>query len=256
MMKKDISTKSATSVLTSHQVSPDEASFAEVVQLIQQSQQRAYQGVNAELIDLYWRVGEYISRKIEAAEWGDGIVTALANYIQVQHPNIRGFTRASLFRMRQFYDTYRGEERVAALLRQLPWTHHLMILGRSRYSEEREFYMRLAIQEHWRSRELDRQIKAGLFERMVLDPPKVAAALQQIHPTASAVFKDTYILDFLQLPEDHSEAELHTGILRNLGRFISELGRVWQAKLHEFYELLAPLETELSQAPTEDNTHG
>jgi predicted nuclease of restriction endonuclease-like (RecB) superfamily len=131
-----------------------------VVLLIQQSRQRAYQAVNAELIDLYWRVGEYISRKIESAEWGDGVVAELARYIQLHQPNARGFTRSSLFRMRQFYETYRGNKKVAPLLRQLPWTHHLMILGRSRYPEEREFYMGMAIQEHWRSRELDRQIKA------------------------------------------------------------------------------------------------
>lgn len=204
---------------------PIEASFAEVVQLIRHAQQRAYREVNATLIDLYWRVGAYISGKLQSAEWGDGVVTQLAAYIQRHHPNSRGFTRASLFRMRQFYESYRGDKKVAALLRQLPWTHHLMILGRSRLPEERQFYMRMAIQERWRSRELARQIKAALFERAVLNPPKVAAALRQLHPTADAVFKDVYVFDFLQLSENHSEADLHAALLRNLGRFITELGR-------------------------------
>ena len=204
---------------------PLESSFAEVVQLIQQSHQRAYQAVNSELIDLYWRVGEYISRKLQSAEWGDGVVAELAQYIQRHFPNIRGFTRASLFRMRQFYDTYRGNRIVSPLLRQLPWTHHLMILGRSKLAEEREFYMSMAIREHWRSRELERQIRAALFERATLNPPKVAAALRQTHPAAATVFKDLYVLDFLQLPSEHSETDLHTALLRNLGRFITELGR-------------------------------
>lgn len=216
--RKDSVAKSVATVLL-------QSSFDEVVRLIQQSHQRAYQAVNAELIDLYWHVGEYISRKLQSAEWGDGVVAQLAHYIQLHHPNIRGFTRASLFRMRQFYETYRADKKVASLLRQLPWTHHLMILGRSRFPEEREFYMRVAIRERWRSRELDRQIKAALFERATLNPPKVAAALRQMHPAAETVFKDLYVLDFLQLQDNHSEADLHASLLRHLGRFITELGR-------------------------------
>lgn len=225
MPKKTSVGKRKDSVAKSVATVPLQSSFDEVVRLIQQSHQRAYQAVNAELIDLYWHVGEYISRKLQSAEWGDGVVAQLAHYIQLHHPNIRGFTRASLFRMRQFYETYRADKKVASLLRQLPWTHHLMILGRSRFPEEREFYMRLAIQEHWRSRELDRQIKTALFERATLNPPKVAAALRQMHPAAETVFKDLYVLDFLQLQDDHSEADLHASLLRNLGRFITELGR-------------------------------
>ena len=62
-------------------------------------------------------------------------------------PVCAAFTRANLFRMRQFYQTYRREEKVAPLVRQLPWTHNLIILGQSRRPEEREFYVRLAIQE-------------------------------------------------------------------------------------------------------------
>lgn len=100
-----------------------------------------------------------------------------------------------------------------------------MILGRSRMPEERVFYVRMAVRERWRSRELDRQIKASLFERAVLDPPKVAAVLRQTHPGAEAVFRDVYVLDFLQLSAEHTESDLHTSLLRNLGRFLTELGR-------------------------------
>ena len=115
-----------------------EAAFAEVVQLIEAARQRAYQAVNTSLIDLHWQVGEYISRKLETAAWGEGVVTELARYIQRRHPNLRGFTRASLFRMRQFYDTYRHDRKVAPLVRQLPWSHNLIILGRCKRPGERE----------------------------------------------------------------------------------------------------------------------
>src|SRR5262245_60623768 len=93
-----------------------EAAFAEVLRLIEAARQRAYQAVNAELIQLYWQIGEYISRKLETAAWGEGVVDQLAAYIAARQPNARGFTRASLFRMRQFYETYRDDEKVAPLV--------------------------------------------------------------------------------------------------------------------------------------------
>ena len=163
---------------------PTEAGFSEVVQLIASARQRAIQAVNTSLIDLYWQVGEIISRKIQATEWGDGVIPQLADYIAQTQPGLRGFTRPNLFRMRQFYETYRDEAIVSALLRQLPWTHNLIILSQSKRPEEREFYLRMAVQEKWSSRELERQFKNAIFERTVLQPAKVSAALTQMHPTA------------------------------------------------------------------------
>ena len=98
----------------------DEATFSEVVRLIAASRERAFQAVNTELIDLYRQVGGIICRKIKAAEWGDGVVERLAAYIVKTQPGLRGFTRANLFRMRQFYETYQGDEKVVPLMRQLP----------------------------------------------------------------------------------------------------------------------------------------
>jgi hypothetical protein len=86
----------------------DEATFSEVVRLIVASRERALQEVNTELIDLYWQVGATISRKIKATEWGDGAVEQLAAYIAKMQPGLRVFTRANLFRMRQFYETYQS----------------------------------------------------------------------------------------------------------------------------------------------------
>ena len=118
--------------------------FREVIGLIQSARSRAFSAVNTELIGLYWRVGEYISRQLATAAWGEGVVEELARYIAQRHPELKGFTRASLFRMRQLYDTYRAFPKVAPLVRQLPWSHNLLILGRCQLAEEREFYLRLA----------------------------------------------------------------------------------------------------------------
>ena len=128
----------------------EETGFADIVGLIAAARQRAFQAVNTTLIDLYWQVGEYISRKIETAEWGEGVVPQLAQYIAQAQPGQRGFTRSNLFRMKQLYETYRSDAIVAALPRQLSWTHNLIILGQSKRPEEREFYLRMAIRERWR----------------------------------------------------------------------------------------------------------
>lgn len=123
------------------------AVFDEVLSLIQSARQRAFQAVNVELIDLYWQVGQTTSRKIEAAEWGTGVVELLAGFLARTQPGLKGFFRQNMFRMRQFYEAYRDQPIVSALLRQLPWTHNLIILSQSKYPEEREFYLHLAARE-------------------------------------------------------------------------------------------------------------
>lgn len=193
--------------------------------MIVQARQRAMHAVNSALVDLYWQIGALISRKMQSAEWGDGVVDRLAAHIARTQPGLRGFTRPNLFRMRQFYEAYRHDEKVAALPRLLPWTHNLLILSQSKRPEEREFYLRAAAREKWSSRELERQLKAALFERSVLSPAKVSSVARRMHGEALGVFKDSYLVEFLSLPADHSEADLHRGLLLQLRRFLAELGR-------------------------------
>ncbi len=201
-----------------------EPSFVEVIDMIQQARQQAYQTINTTLIDLYWRIGEYISRKMETAAWGDSVVDQLAEYINREHPDIKGFTRRNLFRMRQFFETYRHDEKVAPLVRQLPWTHNLLILSRCKRPEEREFYLRLCMRERWGKRELERQLAGALFERTILAPPIVSPLVTQLYPNATTVFKDTYLLEFLDLPAVHSERDLQEALVANLRNFLLELG--------------------------------
>jgi predicted nuclease of restriction endonuclease-like (RecB) superfamily len=198
--------------------------FGEVVTMIQKSRHRTLKIVNNELITLYWKVGEHISRKIQTSTWGEGVVAQLAKHIEKKLPDIKGFTRPNLFRMRQFYETYRSDKKVSPLVRQLPWTHHILILSRCKKSIEREFYIKMSIRERWSSRQLEQQLKGSLFERALLNPPKVSAVLRQLHPTANEVFKDSYLIDFLNLPDGHSERDLEQGLVTNLRRFLIELG--------------------------------
>lgn len=181
--------------------------------------------VNTQLIELYWQVGAYISQKLDRAEWGDAVVTQLAEHLARTQPSLRGFTRSNLFRMRQFHETYRDEKTVAPLVRQLSWSHNLIIFSQGKRSEEREFYLRMAIREKWSKRELERQIKLALFERSVTEPAKASSSLERSHPGVLEVFRDSYMVEFLELPTGHSEADLHRGLLGRLKDFLTELGR-------------------------------
>lgn len=204
---------------------PSPSGFDEVIRLIDAARVQAVTAANTTLIELYWNIGQYISRKIESAVWGEGVVDQLAVHISRTHPGLRGFTRPNLFRMRQFYDAYRDDEKVSPLVRQLPWTHNLLILGKSKRPEEREFYLRMATAQRWSKRELERQLNGALFERVVLSPTKVSPPLRQLHPDAATVFKDSYLVEFLDLPAAHSEADLQRGLVEHLKKFLIELGR-------------------------------
>jgi predicted nuclease of restriction endonuclease-like (RecB) superfamily len=204
---------------------PVDEGFDAIVRLIDAARRRAYQAVNTALIELYWQIGEHISRKTAAAEWGAGVVDLLAAHIARTHPGLRGFTRRNLFRMRQFYDAYQPAEFVPPLVAQIPWSHHLVILEQSNRPEERDFYLRLVAEERWSRRELERQFKSALFERVVLSPPKVSPVVRQSRPEAADVFKDAYMLEFLGLPALHSESDLHGSLLAKLRQFLIELGR-------------------------------
>ncbi len=199
--------------------------FDVVLSLIAAARARAFAAVNTALIDLYWQIGEHISQRIAADRWGERTVEALAEYIQARQANTRGFSARNLWRMMQFYETYRAAPKLSPLARELSWTHNLLILSRCKRDEEREFYLRVCHRERWGKRELERQLAGALFERTVLSPAKLSPAVTELHPDAAKVFKDTYLLDFLDLPPSHSEADLQQALVQQLKQFLIELGR-------------------------------
>lgn len=202
-----------------------EHQFGEVRALIEAARHEAARAVNIHLIDLYWKIGELIGRRIAHDGWGQGTVRALSGYLVRTQRGVRGFSPQNLWRMKQFHEAYQGHPKLSTVLRELPWSSHLHILSAAKSPEEREFYLRLAVNGRWNVRELARRIRAATFERSVLAPPKLSTALRELLPTAVQDFKDAYSLEFADLAADHTEADLHRALLNNIGRFITELGR-------------------------------
>ena len=199
--------------------------FAQVLQLIRQARSRALSTANRQLLELYWQVGQYLSHKAIEQGWGKGAVQGLADWLAVQESGLRGVSAQNLWRMKQFYELYQGDEILSALLRELSWTSNVLVMGRCKSREERTFYLNMAVKERWSSRELERQLDGCLFERVIASPVRASAALQALHPAAVEVFRDSYLLEFLSLPEVHSERDLQLGLIRHLKQFLLELGR-------------------------------
>lgn len=215
-----------------------ESNFIEIAQLIKDARKNALKTVNTELINLYWNVGLYISIKIKSAEWGDKTVNELADFLQKNHSELKGFSRAGLYRMVQFYEIYHNTVIVASVRRQfesqdirdsilakISWTHHRTIFSRCDTDEERMFYIKLSIRENYSVRELDRQISASLFERAMTSENPKSIIPKDSKLDIRNVFKDSYIFDFLNLPEQHSEGDLQKGLINRMKDFILELGR-------------------------------
>jgi predicted nuclease of restriction endonuclease-like (RecB) superfamily len=195
--------------------------FTEILTLIKTAQNYVIATTNQELISLYWNIGKFISDRLKTSEWGNKTIEQLAAFIQTQEPGIKGFEKRNLERMRQFYETY--PEITTALRTQLSWTHHRIIMSRCKTEAERLFYLQLAATERYSTRELDHQISRSIFERTQLADAKLPPSNQS--QNLSGVFRDSYILDFLNLPPSHTEQDLKTALVRCLRDFVLELGR-------------------------------
>ena len=201
----------------------DTNDFGAVISIIENARGRALKAVNAELIQMYWEVGKYLSDLCAVSSFGDKIIDEVAAYISKTAPALKGFNRRGLYRMRQFYETYRDDEFVSALLTQISWTNHLLIISKAKSKEERDFYVALAAKNHYSSRELERQLDSSYYERYMLSSGKQPPELVPQNVRNSIL--DTYVLEFLDLPEQYSERNFRKAIIENLKQFILEFGK-------------------------------
>ena len=148
---------------------------------------------------MYWEVGEYLSAKVREAGWGSKVISSIADELKDKYPGLKGFNRPGLYRMMQFYDTYKDAEIVSTLLRQLGWSSHLLIMSGTKSMEEKIFYMKMCIENNYSVRELNRQIDSGYYQRYLLSE---ADAAQNILPSIDeddipvTRLLDTYVWNF------------------------------------------------------------
>ncbi|MDR3076393.1 MAG: PDDEXK nuclease domain-containing protein [Synergistaceae bacterium] len=200
----------------------NENAFDEVISIIDNARENAFRAVNRELIGMYWDIGEYISRRVAGGGWGKSVVREFSEFIQSRYVGIKGFSPQNIWRMKQFYETYNGNEKLSTLLRELPWSHNMHIMS-CKTDEEREFYLTLAVRNRYSFRELKRQMDSVLFERTMLSD--ITNDLIIKRSESLTVLRDSYVLEFLDLPESHREIDLRKAIVRNLKDFILVFGK-------------------------------
>lgn len=199
--------------------------FSDIIRIIKNSRSNAIKAVNSELINLYWNIGEHINLKVEQSEWGKSVVKELADFIQSTEPELKGFSDKNLWRMKQFYETYKEFPKLSSLLREISWTHNLAIFSRCKTIEEQEFYIKLTKNENYSVRQLERQISSSLFERTIIGNSKLSPAMRETSNDLTNTFKDSYVFDFLNLTDSHSESDLQKGLINQMKNFILELGK-------------------------------
>ena len=235
--------------------------FLEVKGMIEAARKASFQSVNVSLIHLYWRTGAFVSKRLQTAAWGDGVVELLANWLRQQGEHLKGFSKRGIYRMVQFYETYSSPEfqrevtrllaprkgakeemrssamvqgkganpqdgeKVSALLTQISWTNHLQILTGKRTLQERLFYLLLCRREKLSSRELKRQMDSSMYERTMTGKHTMTEVLKSVPTETSMLFRDSYSLELLGLPAYHDETELRKRIVSHLKEFFLEFGR-------------------------------
>jgi predicted nuclease of restriction endonuclease-like (RecB) superfamily len=193
------------------------------VELIITARNNTLRKVNEELVTLYWNIGQHLSTESQRHSWGDKYIENAARFLKSNHPELRGFNKRGLERMRQFYEIYKNDQIASAMLAQLSWANHLLIMSAATSTEERHFYIKKAIEEKWTYRELDRQLESAYFQRVQLSENKALPATMS--KGAASQFLDTYILEFLNLPSGYTENDLQNALIENMKTFLLEIGR-------------------------------
>jgi predicted nuclease of restriction endonuclease-like (RecB) superfamily len=192
---------------------------------IRAAQYEALKAVNRELMALYWDIGELIVTRQEIAGWGKSVVEQLAKDLQVEFHGMAGFSARNIWRMRDFYLTYHGNEKLTPLVAEIGWTHNLVILAKCKDDLQREFYIRMTQKFGWTKNVLIHQIENKTYEKTLLNQTNFDRTLsEEMRDRAKLAVKDAYTFDFLELADEHSERELEKAILTRVEPFLREMG--------------------------------
>lgn len=246
-----------------------EQQFNEIVLIIQQHRSKASQAINQEVLLTAWHIGGYVSAKLKSEEWGRKVVSQLSEFIRSHHPEIKGYSRSSIYNMVMLYDEYsslsfqstvqkylRAEfvqpvagqlkdyskedldstisphinaqslaTPIPKILTYTTLTNLIEITCRCKSDEERLFYILYAHKEQLAKRELQRCISNQTYATLLGSKKNMSRGLLETYPNAPIIFKDTLFVDFLGLPQKHSEVSLKSGLIEHMKQFILELGK-------------------------------
>ena len=197
---------------------------------IQSAQTRAVLAANTELLQLYWDIGRQLAQWQKERDWGTAVVEQMATDLQSAYPGIKGFSRPSLFAMRQFYAFFSPRfeqfEFVSQPVRQIPWGHIRTLLVKVKDVDEALLYAQACVDNGWSRSVLTLQVEQRYHERIGQAASNFAKALPA--PQSELVqqsLKDPYVFDFLTLQADAVERDIENQLVAHITRFLLELGK-------------------------------
>jgi predicted nuclease of restriction endonuclease-like (RecB) superfamily len=234
--------------------------FQNIRDIIRQGKEGALQAVNVHSIMVNWMVGGYISQQLTESLYGAKVVETFSKWLEEKEPGLKGFSRRGLYRCREFFDTWNLADftilpislqekqnynlflsensiqkivpttlaqsfEIPTILFRIGWSHHLELFSGCTSTEERLFYLVLAVKDRYTVQELRRQIKSALFERQMLAKHTLILPEHPQKALLADIFRDRYIFDFLNLQEPYSEFDLKKALVLEMKRFLLEMGR-------------------------------
>ena len=182
--------------------------------------------VNSELLQFYWELGADIVEKQATAKWGDGFLSNLSHDLMAEFPDIKGFSKRNLELVRKWYCFWSAQDEIAKqLATQIPWWHNVVIITKTKNTDEALFYVQKTIQNNWSRSVLTHHIESNLFKREGKAINNFKATLPEPQSDlAIETLKDPYNFDFLALTEKHNEKELEDALINHVTHFLLELG--------------------------------
>jgi predicted nuclease of restriction endonuclease-like (RecB) superfamily len=197
----------------------------EIKKRIRAAQYDALKAVNREQMALYWDIGGIIVARQKGKSWGRSVVERLAADLRREFPAVSGFSASNLWRMRSFFLTYSGNEKLAPMVREIAWTHNILIMERCHDERQREFYIRMTGKFGWTKDVLALRIQDQTYEKTLLGQTNFEKTLPEpLKSQAKLAIRDEYTFDFLELGEEHSERELERAIIARIEKFLREMG--------------------------------
>lgn len=210
---------------------PSKRLISDLRRMIEEARTRTARFVNAELVMLHWNIGRRVGSDLlkgQRARYGEEIIVSLSKILTAEYG--RGFGRRNLFYMVRVAEAFPDPQIVHALSTQLSWTHFRILVSVGE-PLRRDFYAEMSRLERWTTRTLEKKIGGMLYERTALSRKpeelvrkELQALREKDQVTPDLIFRDPYFLDFLGLQDAYCEKDVESAILRELERFILELG--------------------------------
>lgn len=200
--------------------------FSDIKQRILSSQLKAALSVNAEMIFLYWQIGNSIAQKQNEQGWSSGVIPQLAKDLKIEFPNSKGYSERNLGRMLAFYREYPDESILPQAVAKLPWGHNILLIEKIKDQQKRFWYAEKCIENNWSRDVLDLQIKNSLIDRQGRSINNFESTLPKpLSDLANQTLKDPYIFDFLTLDQDFREKDVEKQLTHHITKFLLEQGK-------------------------------